>query len=205
MISVKTIERLCLYRRLLRQLDADGCVTLSSEGLAQLSNGTAAQVRRDLMDMGYRGGTVRGQSVRGLVAALDAFLETPGDDGVVLVGVGNLGLAVLGFCGSFRPSLRITAAIDSDPGKAGRVIQGCRCYGPADMERVIRDRGIRVAVLTVPASQAQGVADGLVSCGVVGILSFAPTLLSTPETVFVEYIDMSLALEKVAYFAYRRT
>ena len=185
------------------KLDSDGCATVSSSGLARLSNGTAAQVRRDFMEMGYSGGTAHGQSIRALLTALDNYLDVPGDGGVVLVGVGNLGLAVLGFCGSFRPKLRITAAIDSDPQKSGRVIHGCRCYGVADTERVIREQGIRVAVLTVPASEAQGVADILIRCGIVGILSFAPTLLQTPETVFVEYIDMSLSLEKVAFFAYR--
>lgn len=204
MISEKSVERLCLYRRLLHQLCAEGYSDISSTGLALRSNGTAAQVRRDLMEMGYGQGTPRGHSVRSLLEALDAFLDVPDSPGVVLVGVGNLGRAVLAFSGALRSSLRIFAAVDTDPQKIGRVINGCRCYGKDEMARVILDAGVRTAILAVPDTEAQEVTDTLVSLGIVAILSYAPVVLNTPESIYVEYIDMPLSLEKVACLAHLR-
>jgi redox-sensing transcriptional repressor len=100
-----------------------------------------------------------------------------------------------------RPRLSIVAAFDTDPSKVNRVIHGCRCYDIADMARIVREAGIEVAVITVPARAAQDVADALVEAGVKGMLNFAPAPLRVPLGVYVEDIDMTMSLEKVAYFA----
>ncbi|MCX5768879.1 MAG: redox-sensing transcriptional repressor Rex, partial [Candidatus Hydrogenedentes bacterium] len=100
-----------------------------------------------------------------------------------------------------RPRLSIEAAFDTDPAKVNRVIHGCRCYPLDDVERVVQSRGIEIGVLTVPADQAQGVVEYLVRAGIRGILNFAPVRLSVPEHVYVEDIDMTMSLEKVAFFA----
>ena len=197
----RTIGRLCLYRRLLNVLQGERVSDVFSHEMAGMAGVTASQVRRDLMAVGYEGHTVRGYDVGHLIDSLREFLDVPGGQGVALVGVGNLGKAILSYFAGRRPNLRITAAFDNDPHKVGRTIHGCRCYRMGGLAAVLKKQKIRVSVITVPASAAQGVADALVKAGVQGILNFAPVRLRVPPEVHVEDIDMTMALEKVAYFA----
>lgn len=204
-ISDKTIGRLSLYRRLLNRLLTEGKRNVYSHELARMAGGTAAQVRRDLMSVGYSGSPTRGYDVRQLADSIGSFLDAPTPQGAALVGIGNLGRALMAYFAGRRPRLSIVAAFDSDPAKANRVIHGCRCYAVEDMARVVKELGIKVAVITVPAAQAQAVADTLVEAGVKGILNFAPVPLTAGPGVYVEDIDMTMSLEKVAYFARRGT
>lgn len=200
-ISQKNIARLSLYRRLLSRLQTDGVKNIYSHDLARMAGGTAAQVRRDLMVVGTFGNPKRGYDVKELIDSIGAVLDAPAGEGVALAGVGNLGRAILAYFSGRRPRLSIVAAFDTDPSKANRVIHGCRVYASDDLASVISREGIRIAVLTVPAAQAQAVAEGLVAAGVRGILNFAPAPLRVPPEVFVEDIDMTMSLEKVAFFA----
>ena len=202
-VSERTIGRLSLYRRLLNTLRAEGARNVYSHELAELAGSTAAQVRRDLMVVGYSGSPGRGYEIAGLLESLREFLDAPGGQGVVLVGVGNLGKALLAYFAGRRPNLRIVAALDNDPEKTGRLVHGCRCYPLEKLAGVIRRHGIRLAVITVPASAAQEVADRLVRAGVRGLLNFAPVRLHVPSGIHIEDIDMTTSLEKVAYFAHR--
>jgi redox-sensing transcriptional repressor len=123
--------------------------------------------------------------------------------GAVLVGVGNLGKALLSYFAARRSSLRVVAAFDSDPYKVNRVIHGCRCYPMEGLSEVLRGQTTSVAVIAVPAPAAQGVAELLTRAGIRGILNFAPVRLRVSPNIYVEDIDMTVALEKVAYFARR--
>jgi len=201
MISPKGIGRLCLYRRLLNVLQGEGVRNTYSHQLAALAGCTAAQVRRDLMVVGYQGSSIHGYEVGRLIESLREFLDAPGGQGVALVGVGNLGKAILSYFAGRRPNLQIVAAFDSDPYKVNRVIHGCRCYAMENLHEVCRSQNIGLAIITVPAQAGQGVADALVKGGVRGILNFAPVRLRLPPHVHVEDIDMTVSLEKVAYFA----
>lgn len=201
MVSVKTIGRLSLYRRLLNRLLAAGGQNVYSHQLASLAGGTAAQVRRDMMAVGYTGSPKRGYDIRDLIDSIGAFLDAPEGQGAALVGVGNLGRAIMAYFTGRRPKLSIVAAFDVDPYKTNRVIHGCRCYHSSDLEAVIRQMHIRVAILCVPAREAQPTTDILVRSGVRGILNFAPVPLRVPPEVYVEDIDMTMSIEKVAYFA----
>ena len=200
-VSGKTIGRLSLYRRVLYGLLADGERSVYSHQLAALVGGTAAQVRRDMMAVGYTGSPTRGYDITDLTRAIGNFLDAAQGQSVALVGVGNLGKAILSYFAGRRPRLSIEAAFDTDPAKVNRVIHGCRCYPLDDLERVVQSRGIEIGVLTVPADQAQDVAEYLVRSGVLGILNFAPVRLSVPDHVYVEDIGMTMSLEKVAFFA----
>ncbi len=201
MVSDKSIGRLSLYRRLLNVLQAEGGRSVFSHQLAHRAGCTAAQVRRDLMAVGYCGSPAHGYDVTGLIESIREFLDAPGGQGVALVGVGNLGKAIMAYFTGRRPNLQIVAAFDNDPYKANRVIHGCRCYGMEDLEEVVRKQEIRLGIITVPAAAAQAAADALVRAGVRGLLNFAPVRLRVPPSVYVEDIDMTVALEKVAYFA----
>ena len=199
--SDKTIGRLSLYRRLLSGLQASGVRYVYSHQLAAMAGGTAAQVRRDMMSIGYSGTPTRGYDVLELMASISRFLDEPTGRGVALVGAGNLGRAIMAYFAGRRPNLTVVAAFDSDPHKVNRVIHGCHCYPMDELPDVIAREGILVGIITVPAGEAQAVADRLVRAGVRGLLNFAPVPLRAPPGVYVEDRDMTTSLEKVAYFA----
>lgn len=203
MISERTIGRLSLYRRILEQARSRGASHLFSHQLAERAGCTSAQVRRDLMSISTEGTPTRGYDVEKLLDGLNSFLEGSCEHRVALVGIGNLGRALLAYFASRRANLQVVAAFDRDPERTGRVIYGCRCYAVEDMERQVRQEAVTVAILAVPGPEAQGVADQLVRLGIKGILNFAPVPIQTPADVYVENMDMTMALEKVAFFAHR--
>ncbi len=153
------------------------------------------------MLVGYTGIPARGYSAEGLAEAIGALLDGPEPEAAALVGVGNLGRAILAYFLGRRPKARLVAAFDTDPAKVGRVIQGCRCYSIEETQRRVREHGIRVGLIAVPAVAAISVADRLVRAGVRGLLNFAPVPLHVPAGVYVEQMDMTTWLEKVACFA----
>ncbi|MFP4355863.1 MAG: redox-sensing transcriptional repressor Rex [Phycisphaerae bacterium] len=201
LISDKTIGRLSLYRRVLLGLDRDGTRNLFSHQLASLTGGTAAQVRRDVMAVGYSGSPTKGYDVPELIESIDAFLDDPDGLRIALVGVGNLGRALLDYYSARSRSLSIEAAFDTDEYKVGRVIHGCRCWGVEEMARVIQSAGILVGIIAVPAGAAQAAADQLIRAGVQGLQNFAPIPLRVPSNIYIDNIDLTMSLEKVSYFA----
>ena len=200
MIPDRTIGRLALYKRILSEASLKGTISVHSHDLATQAGVTAAQVRRDLMNLGYAGSTKRGYEVEGLLTSIQEFLDKPGGQNVILIGVGNLGRALLSHFSS-RRELRICASLDMSPEKAGRMIHGCPCHGPEDLSSLIEEHHIEAAILAIPSDRAQEMADRLIGLGVTGILNFAPVPILAPENVYVENIDLTMALEKVAYFS----
>jgi len=200
-VSAKIVGRLSLYRRILTAVQGQSIRNIYSHELASMAGVTAAQVRRDIMNIGYSGNPNRGYDVQELARAIESFLDDPRGQKAALVGVGNLGRAILAYFSGRRPKLSIEAAFDIDPQKYGRVIKGCRCYFLEDMGEVISRDNITIGIVTVPASGAQKVTDMLINHGIRGILNFAPVPLRVPSGIYVEDIDMTMSLEKVAYFA----
>jgi len=203
--SAKTIGRLSLYRLLLDNLRRDGAITVYSHELAAAANCSAAQVRRDLMSLDYTGSPVHGYRILDLIESIDNFLDHPAGQSVALVGVGNLGRAILSYFRGRRPKLSIVAAFDEDEHKTNRVINGTWCYPMSELRAVVREKNVLVGIITVPPSAAQAVADRLVEAGVRGLLNFAPARLKAPPQVYLEDVDMTMSLEKVAYFSRLKT
>ncbi|MBN1606817.1 MAG: redox-sensing transcriptional repressor Rex [Polyangiaceae bacterium] len=199
-----TIERLSRYRRALKVALRDGATQIFSHQLAKLTGATAAQVRRDLMVVRVAGSPRYGYDIAALTEAITAYL-LGGREGrrAVLVGLGRLGRAMLSYFVSRRPGLSIVAAFDTDPSKVGRVVEGCRCFPLEELAMRMAGLGTAVAIIAVPAKAAQSVADLLVCAGVTGIANFAPVSLDVPPDVFVENVDLTMSLEKVAYYAHR--
>lgn len=200
-VSDKTIGRLSLYRRLLNRLVAEGKSSIFSHELATLSGGSSAQVRRDLMSIGYSGTPVHGYQIEELTNSIANILDDPQGQRVALIGLGNLGKAILAFFSGRRPNLSITAAFDIDPAKVNRVIHGCRCYPMESLISTIRAENISVGIIAVPARDAVQIAEQLVLSGIRSILNFAPVRLHLPDDVHEEVLDVTTALEKAAYFA----
>jgi len=203
-IPVRTVERLTLYRRVLRDLLKEGTVNVFSHQLAERSNNSSAQVRRDLMSIDFNGGSPKsGYPVKDLLACVGAALDAGGERPAALVGLGNLGRAVLSYVNLKHQPYSVAASFDIDPAKAGKTLSGCPCYHVDALEEVLRARQIRLGIITVPAAQAQEVAERMVGAGVTGILNFAPIPLRLPKHVFTDSIDITTSLEKIAYFALR--
>ncbi len=200
-IPERTLERLALYRRILKNAIDDRKPSIYSHELAAISGVTSAQVRRDLMTVGYQGHPRHGYEVEGLLKQLDTFFDVQSGIKMVLVGVGNLGRAILAYFSAKRPHFSIEATFDTDPAKTDRAIHGVRCY---PMERLVPftlENRVHVGIIAVPATEAQRVADLLVQANVTGFLNLAPARLKVPSDVFVENLDMTLSIEKVSFFA----
>jgi len=200
-VSEQTIGRLSLYRRLLDAMREQGVQNVYSHQLAERTRVSAAQVRRDLMALGYSGSSRHGYDVRDLLEAVGEFMDAPSGQRMALVGVGNLGRALLAYFIGRRPKLSIAAAFDRDPAKIGRVIHGCRCYPGEKLQEVVRREGITIAIITVPAGEAPAVAKACVAAGVRGLLNFAPVQLNLGPSTCVSNVDLTMSLETVAFFS----
>ena len=200
-IPEKIIERFCRYRQLLLEIRAKGEEYVFSHQLAQAIHASSTQVRRDLMKLPLRGSAQRGYHIDEMLTELTKIIDVPGGQQAALVGVGNLGLAILSYFIKRRPNLFIVAAFDNDPQKVNRVISGCKSYPLEQLEEIISREKVSVGIITVPADVAQEVADRFVQAGVKGIVNFAPVHLKLPENVFLETLDITMSIEKTAYFA----
>ena len=199
-IPARTIERMVLYKRILGDLQGKGVSMLFSHQLADLAHNTSTQVRRDLMEIGYSGSPRKGYNVAELISAISQILDGSRERIIALVGVGNLGRAILSYFTYNHPGLTIAAAFDTDERRINRVVSGCRCYHFDRFEELVREKQINMGIITVPAMAAQSVADRMTAAGIRGILNFAPVPLAVPEGVFVDRIDIASALEKLANF-----
>jgi len=179
-ISPRVVSRLSVYRRLLAGFLEEGAGRIYSHELAWKASVSAAQVRRDFMALGYSGTPNTGYEIRALAASIAAYLDEPGGQQAALVGVGNLGTAVLSYFSSRGQGLRIAAVFDADPRKAGQTLHGVRCYLPERLPAVVRSKSISLGIVTVPAAAAQETVDLLAGAGVGGILNFAPVAIKTP-------------------------
>jgi redox-sensing transcriptional repressor len=155
------------------------------------------------MELGYSGDPQRGYHIGQLADSIGELLDASKPVLAAIVGIGNLGRALVAYFSGRCPKLAITAGFDVDPYKVDRVILGCRCYPMTELASVVREQNILVAIVAVPAGEAQSVTDKLAWAGIRGILNFAPVRLKVGPGVYVENVDMTMSLEKVAYFATR--
>ena len=193
------VNRLSLYLRELQHLVAEGTHTISSGELGQRLNFTDAQVRKDLAYFGHFGYPGIGYRCPELIEAIRGILGTDRVWTVAMVGVGNLGQALLGYRGFATQGFRVVAAFDSDPAKVDRTVEGVPVYPLDRLTQTVRDEEITLGLIAVPATAAQGVADRLVEAGVVGILNFAPVTLSLPESVSLVGVDLATELEQLCF------
>jgi len=200
-VSEKSIERITLYRRILLRLQKAGRESIYSHELARLSGSLPAKVRRDLMSIGYSGTPVHGYKVGVLLESISEFIDRGGKTNVAIVGIGNLGRSIAGYIQGRRSKMDISALFDKDPILVDRVIIGIRCYHIDELAKVVKEKDIQLAIITVPEGEAQAVADVLISAGIKGILNYAPLKLQTPPDVYIEDRDMIMAVEKVAYYS----
>jgi redox-sensing transcriptional repressor len=198
-VPAAVVNRLSLYLRELQHLVAEGQQTTSSSELGRRLGFTDAQVRKDLAHFGHFGHPGIGYRCDELIVAIRRILGTDRQWHVALVGVGNLGRALLGYRGFQPQGFRLVAAFDADPRKVGGQVEGVQVYPVDRLQEVLATQQVDLGIIAVPAAQAQAVADALVESGVSGILNFAPVTLRLPETVSRVGVDLARELEQVTF------
>jgi redox-sensing transcriptional repressor len=199
-IPRKAIYRLSLYLRCLQRLKSNQIRTVSSEALAKAAGVKSTQLRKDLTYFGQFGTRGRGYDVELLAQMITDLLGTNSLQPVILVGVGNLGLALLSYRGFEQEGFEIVAAFDTEAGRHRKKGIPQPILAMEKLCAFVRHRGVKMAILTVPAASAQEVTNQLVDCGITGILNFAPIVLSVPEDVMVNNVNLAIELENLSYF-----
>lgn len=199
-IPRKTIYRLSIYLRCLARLKDNAIRTVSSEALAKVAGVKSTQLRKDLTYFGQFGTRGLGYDVEQLSQMIADVLGTKSLQPVVLVGVGNLGMALLSYRGFEKEGFEIVAAFDLDLKRKRDKKITQPILGMDKLADTIRERNVKMAILTVAAAAAQEVANTLLQCGVTGILNFAPIVLHVPEEVMVNNVNLAIELENLSYF-----
>jgi redox-sensing transcriptional repressor len=177
----------------------EGKTITSSQELGERLGISSAQIRKDLSQFGEFGKQGTGYSITYLTEQLRLILKVDRLWDVALVGVGDLGRAVANYGGFLHRGFRIVAMFDNDPSKIGKQVGSFVIEDSAGLVEQVRRKGIRVAMLAVPAAAAQDVTDRLVEAGIHAILCYAPTSIAVPDRVNVQYIDPVLHLQRMTY------
>lgn len=197
----KTVERLSQYRRALLMILSKEKTHVFSHEIAQMLHITPVQVRRDLMLIGYSGNLRKGYDIRELIELIGRIIDSEKGQRVAVVGLGNMGKAMISYFKGKRSKLAIIAAFDINPEKINRVYDGVACYHINQLTDIIRQNNISIGIVTVPSEQAPEIAEAMILAGVKGILNFTAKPLNVPANVYLEEYDMITSLEKVAFFA----
>ena len=196
----ETVSRLLCYLRALLCLRDEGLKVVSSGRIAETCHMKPSMIRKDLSYFGDFGTQGVGYKVDELIAALRRILHLDKSMKAALVGVGNVGRALLFYPGFRQEGFEIVLAFDNDPRKIGKRINRVLVEDTATMEERIRNEGVRLAIIAVPVGEAPGVAQRLAAAGVKGILSFAPCQLKMPGHVKVGCVDLATEMAKLAYY-----
>jgi len=199
-IPRKAIYRLSVYLRCLQRLKSNGIRTVSSDALAKAAGVKPTQLRKDLTYLGQFGTRGLGYDVELLATTIANRLGANSLQPVILVGVGSLGTALLAYRGFEKEGFQIVAAFDADTKRKRNRQVPQPIYSMEKLKGFVREHGVKMAVITVPATAAQEVTNHLVDAGIYGILNFAPLVLQVPEEVVVNNVNLAIELENLSFF-----
>lgn len=196
----KTIERLSQYRRALLICQENRKTHIFSHEIAKIQHITAVQVRRDLMLIGYSGTLRQGYNIQELIDLIGEIIDSEELTKVAVMGLGDLGRALVNYFHDKRSKLDIVAIFDINPNKIGNTFNGVPVYPVEQINSIIRGENISIGIITVPAKQAPVTAGRLIDAGIKGILNYTPTPIQVPDDVYLEEYDMITSIEKVAFY-----
>lgn len=201
-IPKKTVYRLSIYLRCLEKLQENQVETVSSNALAKAAGVKSTMLRKDLGYLGQFGTRGLGYNVETLNGAISGVLGTARLQPVVIVGVGNLGAALLRYSGFKREGFEVIAAFDLCPELVEERASATTIpiFDVEDLEDYVSAHEVKMAIISVPGESAQQVANEVVKAGVQAILNFSPTVLQVPENVVVNHVDLAVELENLSYF-----
>jgi redox-sensing transcriptional repressor len=194
------VSRLPVYLRALSRMQAQDQQTTSSQELGEQIHISAAQIRKDLSQFGEFGKQGTGYNIPFLVGKLREILQVEHAWDVALVGMGDMGHALARYQGFRDRGFRVAMVFDNDPQKIGKQAGEYVIRDSRELGKTIQEAGIRVAMVCVPAAEAQEVTTQLVEAGVRAILNYAPISLSVPAGVRVQYLDPSIGLQRMTYY-----
>ncbi len=194
------VGRLPLYLRALQHMALEGHQVTSSQELGERLGISAAQIRKDLSQFGEFGKQGTGYHIDYLVDKLKSILKVDRVWNVAVIGAGDIGSAVARYQGFANRGFCVTVIYDNDPDKIGKQIGSFQVKDAGQMVEDIRQEGIKIAMITVPATHAQKVADQLVEAGVKAILNYAPISINAPPEVHVQHTDPVTHLQRMTYY-----
>ncbi len=198
-IPEATIIRLSVYSRYLEQAEKRGIVTISSGEIAEGVGVSSAQVRKDLAYFGEFGTRGVGYNVKDLLYHTLKILGLNDEWNIILVGAGNLGSALLSYRGFRERGFNVLGIFDNDLTKIGRSLVNLKIQPPEEIAQFVKENNVKMAILAVPVSVAQEMAELLIKSGINAILNFAPKVLNVPREVEVRNIDLSVNLEILTF------
>lgn len=193
-ISRETLKRLPLYWNYLKSLKGEEPGHISATNIATALNLYDVQVRKDLACVSSKGKPKIGYETKELITDIEQFLGYDNQDCAALVGVGNLGRALMSYGGFKDYGLDICAAFDADQRVIGTQINGKEIQPVEKLKQICREKQVRIGIITVPAESAQGVCDELIEGGALAIWNFAPVTLKVPEGILVHNENMAVSL-----------
>lgn len=194
------VSRLPVYLRALQRLADTGVSTTSSQELGEKVGISAAQIRKDLSQFGEFGKQGTGYHIPFLIERLSQILHVDRIWDVAVVGMGDIGHAVARYNGFANRGFRVAMCFDADPAKIGKKVCDYPIRDAKNLAQDIKEAGVKIVMLCVPASVAQDVADKLIEAGVCGILNYAPLKLIVPSHVRVQHIDPAIGLQRMTYY-----
>ena len=202
-IIKNSLKRIFLYRACLIRLKLMGVEKVFSYTLANETGVTSDQVRKDFSEFNIKGNKRGGYNINELLEKMEKLFHRNKDNNIVLVGMGNMGLALSKYSKFVQRYMNIVATFDIDPFKQ-KIRSGIPVYSMNRLKEIIDRFSVKVAILAVPEISAQEVADELIRHGISGIVNFAPVLLKVPPDVIINNVNLCDELESVIYFVHKQ-
>ena len=194
------VGRLPLYLRALAQFEISGSKVTSSHEMGEHLGISSAQIRKDLLHFGEFGKQGTGYNISYLKEQLEIILRVNQEWDVALVGAGGVGAAIVNYAGFLGRGFRIAVVFDNDPDKIGQKIDSLVVLSADQINTMINQMGIRIAMVAVPSDQAQYVTNKLIESGIESILNYAPTSLIVPPEIRIQHIDPVVGLQHMTYY-----
>ena len=200
LVSTKQLERFPIYLNHLLALKKEGKINTSAPQIAAVLGFSEEQVRKDLQVVTKSSGKPKaGRVIDELIHDINEFLGYGDTTGAVVVGCGHLGEAFMKYEGFLEYGLEILAGFDVASKKIGKIINGKKIYSMNNLEKIITQLNVKIAIITVPSEEAQGVVDRLVDCGIKGIWNFANVHISVPDDVVIETVNLASSLAVLSH------
>lgn len=199
-ISRATIDRLPLYFRTLRNVQAEGVEIVSSEEIGRRIGVTPEQIRKDLASFGEFGKKGVGYYVRDLLINISEILGLNRNWNIAIIGAGHLGWALANYKNFSNLGFKLTTVFDVSPDKVGRMVNGVEIRHMNTLQQTVKEQNIHIGIIAVPAEYAQQIADDLVDAGIAGIWNFAPIKLDIPSNIQIVNEDLSVGLSSLSFF-----
>jgi redox-sensing transcriptional repressor len=199
MTNLRILKRFLLYRICLNKFQKLGFEKVYSYTLGEEAGVTPEQVRKDFSVFSIKGSKRGGYDIKHLLASINNIFKQDSERNVIIIGMGDIGHALVKYQGFRENNINMVAGFDLDPSKYGKknIIP---VYHPDSIDKIVRDFDIKTAILAVPESAGQAACDRLVAAGITAILNFSPVILKVPDNIIVNYVNLRSELESLFYF-----